>query len=87
VITIASNDPLTPTALVEVRADIKPLAVTRRLVTPAGGVQIGEALSLLATPEDGARIEEALLHVLVPGRKAIVIFMTPNGPRSSRDPR
>lgn len=68
-VTVRSNDPINPEVSIPVTARILPLAVTTQLVEPPSGIRLGQALSVIVIPKNGARIEEGTLHVLVPGRE------------------
>ncbi|MFH1679706.1 MAG: FG-GAP-like repeat-containing protein, partial [Candidatus Eisenbacteria bacterium] len=66
---LASNDPVTPVESIAVAADIRPLAVTSRLLTPGivSEVRLGEALTVIVTPAPEVRVEEGTLHYTIPG--------------------
>jgi hypothetical protein len=66
-VTVRSNDPISPLVEVPITTEIRPLAVSTQLIVPPDGIQLGEALTVIVTPKNGARIEEGTLHVVVPG--------------------
>ncbi|MBN1163468.1 MAG: T9SS type A sorting domain-containing protein, partial [Candidatus Krumholzibacteriota bacterium] len=61
-ILIGSNDPLSPLISIAVTSDVRALEINSRLLVPAPEVPLGEALTLIATPYPGVRVERGYLY-------------------------